>query len=285
MIKTENKIDVFNDGISYISSVDMSNANKSQEDREYFSQLATITRNKLESKNTKQLFNRLLTEASSNKPSRPIEFIPIKLYIDFWNNSILLKDMNGEVIEMIETIDAKIHFYNTLIPFSYIETHEEYSILYTNLRALINYGMDYDVIPLNNDCNSFKCVVGKIPAFVYSHLVTHTQLSTESSSIRINGNKNIDMWYPKGDISAILKLQDLNVFNTVLNLKESDDYKYELGLRDVSSRRYVSFVMTGWLNNPNSWNNLFNERGANEWKNWTQQETKQVVKSIKQVIC
>jgi len=284
MINLKNKTNIFDD-VSYISSVCMSSANENQSEREHYTQLATITRNKLESKYPDKLFTRLLSEAENNTPSRPTEFIPVKLYVDFWNNMILLKNFNGEVIKVIETIDDRIHFYNVLMPFSHIKQFDEYNILYTNLRALINYGLDYENIPFNDDCSEFKCIVGKIPKFVYDHLVVHTQLSTESSSIRINKDNDIDMWYPNNkELKHILTKTDDKIFKDITKLHETFNYKYELGLRDISSRRYVSFVMTGWMTNYNAWKHLFEERGASNWTNWTQTETKDVVKLIKKLI-
>ena len=281
MIKTKHSI--FKDEISYISNIDMTEANLSKEKRLHFIQLATISRNKLESKNPPKLLLRLLKETNDNKPSRPVEFIPVKLYIDFWNDKILLKDtMNGNVIKMIETLKDKIHFYNELISFSYIQQFEEYNMLHTNMRALLNYGIEYDKIPFNKDCSDFKCITGKIPRFVYDHLVTHTQLSTESSSVRIQRRIDTEYWYPENiDIKNKLIEQDKINHENILYLKEQYNYPFELGMRDMSSRRYISFVMTGWYNNIKTWINLFSERSD---KTWTQNETKIVVNKIKEIL-
>lgn len=59
-------------------------------------------------------------------------------------------------------------------------------------------------------------------------------------------------------------------------------YKKEIYQRAMLELRYKEWVMVGWANDSNCWEHLFLERSAREdiYKNWTQNETKAVVKAI-----
>lgn len=146
------RIDIFKDNISYVtdevSSIPTYLCNFNQEYREKFvTDLAAISRGKLESSNSKARYKALLTEAATNSnpnllnykgtPSRPMEFIGIKTKIYH----------NGTKIIVNDTIFTFEQFNNWIGRFSYIEN----DILYTNLRCLLNAGIYYEAIPYNDN--------------------------------------------------------------------------------------------------------------------------------------
>ena len=123
-MKLQNKTFIFKDKIGYIASVDMSNANSTEEDRLDKIQLAAICRSKLDIKNPKARLNKLQHEAANNTASRPIEFIPIILDIGFSDNEINLYLKNDYKVYKV------FDFINTIGKFSYIQNNK----LYTNFN-------------------------------------------------------------------------------------------------------------------------------------------------------
>ena len=73
---------------------------------------------------------------------------------------------------------------------------------------------------------------------------------------------------------------------TVQSMFKELGYHQEIYSRAVYYFKYKEVVFTGWNNNPKVWEHLFVERNAKPetWKNWTQNETKQFVNTIKEII-
>lgn len=88
-------------------------------------------------------------------------------------------------------------------------------------------------------------------------------------SFNINFGKFLNMYYTP------LKIQKL--------FKELG-YKREIYGRALYYMKYKLFVMTAWGINDKAWNHFFLERNAtDQWKNWTQPETAEIVKKIKEL--
>lgn len=99
-------------------------------------------------------------------------------------------------------------------------------------------------------------------------------------------------------IKKIKDNSDVNQRDAILDIllecgqKETQSYFKHLGYpQEIYSRamyyfKYKEVVMTGWNNNPKVWKHLFLERNAmpNIYENWTQNETRQFVECIKQVL-
>ena len=92
---------------------------------------------------------------------------------------------------------------------------------------------------------------------------------------RYNHSKNVKskiVWYMVNKLSTTESQELLRTLG----------YKKEIYQRAMLELRYKEWVMVGWANDSNCWEHLFLERSAREdiYKNWTQNETKAVVKAI-----
>lgn len=315
------KIDVYNDNISYVtdevSTIPTYLANLNQENREKFvTDLAAVSRGKGESKNPSVRFQSLLKEAALSTPSRPVEFCPIIL-----NYRIERSNLSAHV-EIKDTIfiTSIESFFNDIAKFSYITNNT----IYTNLRCLLNAGIEYEDIPFAKEeqleeYKQFKAIKANIPMYVWSQVPnTHTQISKEAQSDRLVDN--IEYWLPEDIGTRLLEYKDAhdnggnrdtvsmwqksNVNKTFLRsmfidsmLKDfsqremqeifnSLGYKREIWARAPYYFKYKECVMTGWRNDPKVWEHLFLERGAepDRWKNWVQPQTALFVKAIRSII-
>lgn len=182
----------------------------------------------------------------------------------------------------------------------------------------IPYNDKSDFIGKDNKPLAFAVRVSA-PMFVFNHIVTHTALSKEARSERVTTNSTEKIWLPN-DLSAKLLsyvntieednplvthignlVKRINTTNRDLELENYGEYmlnhmsqvevhsmlrllgyRAEIYQRAMLELRYKEWVMVGWANDSNCWEHLFLERSAREdiYKNWTQNETKAVVKAI-----
>ena len=85
--------------------------------------------------------------------------------------------------------------------------------------------------------------------------------------------KNKVIWYMVNKMSTI-ETQDL--LRTL-------GYQKEIYQRAMLELRYKEWVMVGTMEDSSTWEHLFLERNATDaYKNWTQEETRLVVKTIKE---
>ena len=313
------KIDIYNDGIGYVtnevSSIKPYEANLSEENRiKFVTDLAAISRGKTSSNNPKKRYKALLEEAALKTPSRPLEFLPVVLNVQAYYDNLLhttlviIKDFNLNEITYYKYDEFHNHFGGS---FGYLNSK---GYLFTNMRACINAGIPYEKIPYATNENielykNFKAIRAKVPMFVFNHLVTHTQLSKEARSERVVSLKGNDYWLPEDFGERLKEYTHLHSDKDIWDLKEVQSreslinillnigqirvqeifkelgYKKEIYQRAMLELRYKELVITGWYNNPKTWKHLFLERNAtNEWSNWTQKETQLAVKAIKQAI-
>jgi predicted nucleic-acid-binding Zn-ribbon protein len=256
-------------------------------------------------------------------PSRPLEFCPVMLDCQIMSDNPLrlsIVTKSGNWVTMWGD-----DFLNNLSKFGYVEynelPHDQSSFkLFTNMRACLNAGIDYEDIPYNTveELKDFKAVKAKIPMFVFNHLITHTAISKESRSERMVDISDVDYWLPEDlrkrtynvnyqDPHMIPnELQD--IFHSVLTKTSIDGVVYdfihkysqhtimqflkyigypkEIYQRAMLEFRYKEMIMTGWFNDPKVWKHLFTERNANQdvWKNWTQEQTSTAVKAIRNIV-
>ena len=152
--------------------------------------------------------------------------------------------------------------------------------------------------------------------------MTHTQLSKESQSDRVaEGNgywlpedlvkrleehnpddtpmddklmithtniRNLKTHYPKekwckGFIHCMLSVWPQGEVQSILQML---GYKREIWSRAPYYFKYKECVVTGWYNDPTTWQHSFLERSVepDSWKNWTQKETKEVLQAVKEII-
>lgn len=176
---------------------------------------------------------------------------------------------------------------------------------------------------VDNCYSKFKALKLKIPMAVWAQWpMTHTQLSKESQSDRVSEGNGY--WLPEdlvkrleGHDPDVTQLDD-KLMTTHTNIKElktnypkeewvsgfihymlsvwpQDEvqsilqmlgYKREIWSRAPYYFKYKECVVTGWYNDPTTWQHSFLERSVEpeSWKNWTQKETKEVLQVIKQII-
>lgn len=247
--------------------------------------------------------------------SRPLEFCPVFIpaqNIEFEkNNDSLVVAICNSVIDFYD-------FQNKIVKYSYTNENG----LYTNLRALVNAGIQYENIPFG-ETNGFVALKAKIPMFVWAQApMTHTALSKESQSDRVSTES--DYWLPadlekritnmmntKGvnfkyfDLLATLNSYPLifsgfssfrdwaiEILLTQSSQSHSQDFFKELGYKKEIYQRamyyfkYKTVIMTGWNTDPSVWSHLLLQRNAypTMYSDWTQEETKDFVVAISKII-
>lgn len=303
-----------------VSSVDTTETNLNWENRyKFVSDLAAISRGKYESNNPEKRFKHLLKEASTDidketisnsskmenlknnnrikVASRPLEFLPVALTMDY---------ADKHIINAAKESYSKYSFYKHC----YVDKND---VIYTNFRHLYNWlfkntnmsvGSILDTIPFNSkdELRNFKAIRLSTPMFVWSQLMTHTQISKESQSDRVSSNNKY--WLPDDIVDKLLDIkveaetgdvtdQDLdelqchlfelqkengdielihnyliNVFTYVLPqskvqyLLEKSGYNREIYSRAPYYFKYKEMVMTGWVNDPEVWGHFLLEREA-----------------------
>lgn len=230
-----------------VSSVPTDESNLNWENRyKFVTDLAAISRGKYESNNPELRFKHLLKEASGNfKPewledeegminskndnkiaaaSRPLEFLPVALPIT--------NECNTKSIITVKLKDRKFPIVNyNFLKHCYVGK----GFLYTNFRHLYNWFIDYEsmtseealeLIPFNTkeELKYFKAIRVSTPMFVWSQLMTHTQISKESQSDRVS--KNNSYWLPEDIIDKLTHIEESKLDNEVLK-------EFVTGLRAV----------------------------------------------------
>ena len=313
-----------------VSSVDIWQSNASEDNRQqWVTDLAAISRGKSQSNNPKKRYEQLLKEAAPNYcetdddchgyPSRPLEFLPIVLLVEFTNDEIILRE-TGSTSDGLKRVVATFSFRewsNNLGKFGYLDNDRRF---YTNMRALIYAGVPYDKIPYNTSeeikAGKFFAVKLSVPMFVWAQLMTHTQISKESVSDRVAKMDPLKFWLPsdirekmieaaKKDIAAKQNVEsayaviDLFKNGTLSDIREAflalgqyemqylfnlAGYPKEITQRAIYYFRYKEFVMVGWGIDPHVGIHLLLERNVTpQWNNWTQEQTKETVAKVKEI--
>ena len=276
-----------------VSTVKACEANLNEYNRAKFvTDCVAISRGQTESKNPEKRFKHLLTEAAPNYcdntctgvAGKPLEFLPV--VID--GNNLRHK----EVVNCILSQDSLLKIFK----FSYI-TEKKPDTIYTNMRALLNAGIPYEMIPYNTaeELKDFKVVKVKAPYFTFAQIRTHGQLSQVAASGRVIVED--ELWLPVDIEDRIKKGNYKYKINDLLNWKNVTAGKYEEILKTLNYKKeiyqrypnqalYKQWVMAGWLCNPLMWEHFLLERGAypEKYKNWVQPTTQETAIAIKQVI-
>lgn len=262
---------------------------------------------------------------SPRNASRVLEFLPCIVYLSFYpkNNEWIIR-INKRINS---TLNIKIDFISLsgLLRFGYLEEgisigETQYYTLYTNFRNVLNfYNSFYAYTKKCTDLlehiyydtdgyEDFKVLRIKAPMFVWAQFMTHTQLSKETQSDRVTGQK--DYWLPEDIVEKIKKykessldpnldsLEEIN-FNTILNLflnvlsqnqvqtlLKNCGYPREIWSRAPYYFKYKEFIMTGWINDPNAWGHLLLEREAYPklHESWVQDETRKYADAIRKCL-
>jgi len=307
--------------------------NLSEDQRiELVTRVAAISRGNDSAKNPTSRYGKLLKEAAPNvtidditdsdkdinkAPGRPLEFAPIKIKYDVVTEVLDCETESVRVEHVLvlnngfrATIDTEV-FLNNLIPFSFLKD----GWLYTNIRALINSGISYDLIPYN-PVTGFHVVEVKAPYFAFAQIRTHGKLSQVAVSERVV--KEDEYWLPEGALERIqetLKEKGINGFSCksfvycermlkartqkdlidimlslpiikIQNLLKDAGYHKEVYDRWPNHLKFKRWVMGGYMQDPKQWPHFLLEREAFEdrYKSWVQETTKDVALAIKQII-
>ena len=291
--------------------------------------VAAISRGNTESKNPIERYKKLLKEAAPNidltelkdgvkfdkVAGRPLEFAPVKLKVTFPEDDNALYYINtchdGLKIPILRNA-----FLNKIMPFSYIEGNT----LYTNIRTLVNAGIEYGLIPYTK-VNNFRIVEVKAPYFVFAQIRTHGKLSQIAVSERVV--KEDEYWLPEGALKQIKfkltkdHIEDLNLncdshefckfgyrIHEVVTQNELIDIFLEMPIgkvkdilkiagyhKEIYDRwpnhlKFKRWIMGGYMNDPKQWPHFLLEREAfeNNYKSWVQETTKETAINIKEVI-
>ena len=279
-MKQSLQVGTYGDG--YIELLPAEDANRDEDSRiKWTTSLAAISRGKSESANPEKRYKSLMKEAEGGRPSRPFEFLPIA--ID-----------DGELIEICYGDQEKI---DKVMRFSHYIDHT----VYTNMRALLWAGVDYEDIPYTEKTEDFVAFRVKAPMFVWAQIVTHTQLSTESQSDRVA--EETKYWIPDDLIEKLELLEnDIDFANKIIEkvyhdtIELADDiasgnlattydgfvsymintasqndvqlllrafgYPREIWSRAPYYFKMKEFVITGWLNDDFAWPHFLRERNA-----------------------
>jgi len=246
---------------------------------------------------------------------RPLEYCPVvitafhNVYVDESGNhiaelSIPLRDGN--------LIMSHKDFNNLIGKFSYIEEHvHNIWSVYTNARTLINAGIEESRIPYNRPIELINYFITelKVPYFVFAQMRTHGLLSQVAVSERVTEEN--EYWLPEDIVERISK-SNLPIRAVMQGSKNKDEayerlyqaffngisinagkeilkslgYKKEIYNRFPSFLKYKTFIIGGWLNNPYQWGHFLLEREAFEKvsSSWTQEQTKEAAKAIRELI-
>ena len=282
-----------------ITDIDMYEANTCEENRvNWVTSLAAISRGKYKSKRPEARYKALMKEAALGVPSRPFEFLPVVFNVLFDVNEVKLYNPNDQ--QLVITFNHCDFHNNFGGPMGYIKEEK----LYTNMRAAIISGIDYEKIPYNTaeqiKKGKFFAIRTKVPMFVWAQVPnTHIFLSKESQSDRYAPQLS-DYWLPDDFIERVRKHCEeykhnkaatteqlkvkvyICVMLTMQTEKERIDFMEnlsqnqvwllfkELGYKDeISSRamyyfKYKESIITAWGINPKTWYHLFTERNANK---------------------
>ncbi len=236
------RIDIFNDGISYVtdevSTIRVTESNMNEENRiKFVTDLAAVSRGKDASNNPAKRYASLLEEAAPTaeeidmtdrftndgekkiyrkSSSRPVEFlaVAIKFMINTTGEDPLIElyDTKGkQLMDGDEALSYSIvSFSNMIARHSYIKG----DTIYTNMRCLLNATIPYDSIPYNTpeELKDFKAIKANIAMFIWSQVPnTHTAISKEAQSDRVA--ENTKYWLPADFRQRVYMYSMLNDIN------------------------------------------------------------------------
>lgn len=238
------RIELYGDGLGYVtdevSTIPVDEANTCEENRiKFVTDLAAISRGNKESKNPAVRYKALLKEAAPNDlpidgekaskvASRPLEFLPVVITYDQFNDIFSKIKYHDEE----EEFD---NFINKIARYSYFKR----GMIYTNMRALYNAGIPYEKIPYNTkeELAEFKVLRVKLPMFTWAQVMTHTAISKESQSDRISSTD--EYWVPSDIVDRLYAL-----YNKSIIAPTSVDPEIKKFL-DCSTENYNSLLFSG----------------------------------------
>lgn len=193
------------------------------------------------------------------------------------NSKVIIKDMNN-----FKAIKARIPMYI----FGQLKTHTRITSVSQSDRVAVQ--LDY-WLPMDFEkrLRSHKKKVEEVKS------ILDDTLDNEPIETLFDQINHLD---EVGEELEVTELEKHNMFIEIFTTMMSQEqvqlafktlgYKQEIWSRAPYYFKYKEVVMTGWYNDPLVWKHLFLERNTcpDEWKNWTQKETTEFVKAIKDII-
>jgi len=295
--------------------------------------VAAISRGKDKANNPTTRYSKLLNEAAPNvsmdtldnmdssnikkAPGRPLEFAPVKLRYEVITDIIDCETNNVRIDYMLLLKDSfrvkvdKHVFFNDILPFSYLKD----DWLYTNVRALVNAGINYDLIPYE-PTEGFNIIEVKAPYFVFAQIRTHGRLSQVAVSERVVTED--EYWLPEDALERIKETLEKNGIDgincmslvycermlkartqkdlieimlqlpieKIQRLLKAAGYDKEVYDRWPNHLKFKRWVMGGYIQDPKQWPHFLLEREAYEdkYKSWVQETTKETALAIKKIL-
>ena len=218
-------------------SLEAKSSNRDRWNRiKFVTDCSAISRNKDESSNPKERYDSLKVEAALSRCGRPLELCGV--IVNFYHKVgkdgrlYVILDLSTDTESKEITMDYH-KFANSIGKFGFIERVDNgmYQIK-TNLRAMINAGIDEKVVPFNRSLDGFRVFKLEIPMFVFNQLITHTMISKESRSERVTTLDDSKYWIPEDFVEKLMSYEV--EFKKVAVRLEGDD---ELASRTISAMR------------------------------------------------
>lgn len=218
-------------------SLEAKSSNRDRWNRiKFVTDCSAISRNKDESNNPKERYNSLKVEAALSRCGRPLELCGV--IVNFYHKVgkdgrlYVILDLSTDTESKEITMDYH-KFANSIGKFGFIERVDNgmYQIK-TNLRAMVNAGIDEKEVPFNRSLDGFRVFKLEIPMFVFNQLITHTMISKESRSERVTTLDDSKYWIPEDFVEKLMSYEV--EFKKVAARLEGDD---ELASRTISAMR------------------------------------------------
>lgn len=218
-------------------SLEAKSSNRDRWNRiKFVTDCSAISRNKDESSNPKERYDSLKVEAALSRCGRPLELCGV--IVNFYHKVgkdgrlYVILDLSTDTESKEITMDYH-KFANSIGKFGFIERVDNgmYQIK-TNLRAMINAGIDEKEVPFNRSLDGFRVFKLEIPMFVFNQLITHTMISKESRSERVTTLDDSKYWIPEDFVEKLMSYEV--EFKKVAVRLEGDD---ELASRTISAMR------------------------------------------------
>jgi len=204
--------------------------------QEYIAELSSVVRDK-NPKNSKKLFERLLTESVGGTASRVMEYIPC---------SLPQNEMGVNIPQL----------------FGFFDENRQY---YTNLREVLNWGWTMKDALKTVDFTNYAVVRVEAPYFLYAQASTHTQITTISHSQRY-ATCDRGYWCPP-EIAKNFKQEFWNSLcvnakpsNLQTFMRDAGITRKEILDRGRDSLQNRVYIFGGYKNNPNAWQHFFEQR-------------------------
>lgn len=309
------------DDISYLNGekIDASMANLYEEHRvKFVTDLAAVSRGNSESINPAKRYKSLLSEAALGTASRPLEFLPVVVPLSYFDN--LGYDINYNMVKRFSYTDENDIVYTNMrcllnagikyedIPYNTQEECKDFKAIKAKIPMYIWSQVPMTHTMISKESQSDRVAVQLdywLPMDFEKRLRSHKKKVEEVKSILNDtlDNEPIETLFDQinhldevGEELEVTELEKHNMFIEIFTTMMSQEqvqlafktlgYKQEIWSRAPYYFKYKEVVMTGWYNDPLVWKHLFLERNTcpDEWKNWTQKETTEFVKAVKDII-